>query len=126
MFTTLEFAKKTGCTPRTVRYYEEIGILKKIHRDRNCHRRYTERDLYLVKLTKRATKFLRMNLAEVKELLTYFNQDPTEKTVIIQSISVLKNHIQKIEIQKKELKKTKSILSKEIRRLESLLEEKGN
>ena len=44
--TTKELAEKVKLTPRSIRYYEEIGILGGISRDPYNRRRYTERDVY--------------------------------------------------------------------------------
>lgn len=118
-------AEKVKLTPRTIRYYEQIGILNGISRDPYNRRRYTERDLYLLKLVRRATKLLGLSLDEVKELASYHYQDPTEKKVVRHSIEALKKHIQKIDDQQKELQITRNILNGEIKRLESLFNSKG-
>jgi len=118
--TIKELAEKVKLTPRTIRYYEQVGILNGISRDPYNRRRYTERDLYLLKLVKRATKLLGLTLGEVKELASYHYQDPTEKKVVQHSIEALKGHVQKIDDQQKELQITRNILVGEIERLESL------
>jgi len=60
--TIKEVAEKVGLTPRTIRYYEEIGILNGIKRDPYSHRRYTQKDLYRLTLTKRAKELLHLSL----------------------------------------------------------------
>ena len=42
-----ELAQRTGTTPRTIRYYEELGLLASARpsRDAGRHRAYTEADV---------------------------------------------------------------------------------
>ena len=39
-----ELAERTGVTPRTIRYYEEIGLLDTGERRKGAHRTYDESD----------------------------------------------------------------------------------
>ena len=41
-----ELARRAGVTTRTVRYYEEIGVLEGSKRAANGYRVYSERDIY--------------------------------------------------------------------------------
>lgn len=120
--TTKELAEKIKLTPRSIRYYEEIGILGGISRDPYNRRRYSERDIYFLKLLKRAKNLLGLSLNEIKELsLLFHSPNPTEKKVIERSIEMLKEHIKRISAQEGQLKITKSILIDESERLQSLL-----
>ena len=40
-----DLAKLTGTTPRTIRYYEEIGLLEPGGREPGAHRTFSEEDL---------------------------------------------------------------------------------
>lgn len=120
--TTKELAEKVKLTPRSIRYYEEIGILGGISRDPYNRRRYSERDIYFLKLLKRAKNLLGLSLNEIKELsLLFHSPNPTEKEVIERSIEMFKEHIKRISAQEEQLKITKSILIDESERLQSLL-----
>ena len=44
-----ELAEIAGITVRTIRYYEELGLLRDQDRSESQHRRYTERDLIYIK-----------------------------------------------------------------------------
>lgn len=124
--TIKELAEKANITPRAIRYYEEIGILTGIKRDRYNRRRYTKRDLYQLRLLKRARNLLGLSLEEIKELSKHFRyQDPGEKLIIRDSIKVLKKHLQMVDEQKKELKIARDILVEETKRLEALLKKRG-
>lgn len=66
-------AKRVGLNPKTIRYYEEIGLLPGFERSRsgsagNGYRLFTERDINRLEFVKRARE-LDLSLAQVKELL---------------------------------------------------------
>lgn len=119
--TIKEIADKAGLTPRSIRYYEQIGLLNGISRDPYNRRRYTSDDLYLLKLVKRARNILNLSLEEIKELAKCFQQDSTEIKTINKSLELLTKQNKKIEIQQTELIKTKGIIEFEIKRLKSIL-----
>ncbi|MBW1786424.1 MAG: MerR family transcriptional regulator [Deltaproteobacteria bacterium] len=125
--TIKEVAEKADLTPRTIRYYEEIGILNAIKRDPYNRRRYTQTDLYRLKLTKRAKDILHLSLDDIKELQKHYrNEDPEEKLMIRDSINVIKMHVQMIDDQLNQFKLAKKTLMKEIKRLESLSKQRGH
>ena len=51
--TIQEAAEETGLTVHTLRYYERIGLLMPVDRAANGHRRYTQRDLDLIRTLNR-------------------------------------------------------------------------
>ena len=123
--TIKELAEQVNLTPRSIRYYEEIGILGGISRDAYNRRRYSKRDVYFLRLLKRAKNLLGLNLKEIKELSLLFNYlDPKEKKIIKSSIKILNGHNKRITAKQEGLEVTKKILTDEIQRLESLLKGK--
>lgn len=52
-FTIAEVAEQTGLTAHTLRYYERAGLLDPPERDWNGHRRYSERDVGMLRLLTR-------------------------------------------------------------------------
>jgi DNA-binding transcriptional MerR regulator len=65
-----EVAKRVGTTPRTIRYYEEIGILPNGGgREAGRHRLYGERDVQRLTDALRLKELLGVSLDELKELL---------------------------------------------------------
>jgi DNA-binding transcriptional MerR regulator len=65
-----EVAKRVGTTPRTIRYYEEIGILSSEGgREAGRHRLYGERDVQRLTDALRLKALLGVSLDELKELL---------------------------------------------------------
>ena len=65
-----ELAKRVGTTPRTIRYYEEIGILpSEGDRQSGRHRLYDERDVQRLSDALRLKELLGVSLDELRELL---------------------------------------------------------
>jgi DNA-binding transcriptional MerR regulator len=65
-----ELAELTGTTPRTIRYYEEIGLLPGEHgREQGKHRAYTEADVERVREIIRLRDLLGLSLEELSTLL---------------------------------------------------------
>ena len=65
-----ELARLAGTTPRTVRYYEEIGLLPEgEERETGAHRTYTEAELERLKEILRLKHLLGLTLDELKALI---------------------------------------------------------
>jgi DNA-binding transcriptional MerR regulator len=65
-----EVAKRVGTTPRTIRYYEEIGILpREGDRESGRHRLYGEREVQRLSDALRLKELLGVSLDELRELL---------------------------------------------------------
>jgi DNA-binding transcriptional MerR regulator len=66
-----EVAKRTGTTPRTIRYYEEIGLLPAASgREPGSHRIYGEHDVERLEELLQLKEALGVTLEELKELAT--------------------------------------------------------
>jgi DNA-binding transcriptional MerR regulator len=65
-----EVARRVGTTPRTIRYYEEIGILpSEGGRESGRHRLYGEREVQRLSDALRLKELLGVTLDEIRELL---------------------------------------------------------
>jgi MerR family transcriptional regulator, repressor of the yfmOP operon len=65
-----DVARLAGTTPRTIRYYEEIGLLPQpAGRRSGGHRTYTQADLDRLRETMRLKELLGVSLGELKALL---------------------------------------------------------
>jgi DNA-binding transcriptional MerR regulator len=71
-----EVADRAGLSLRTVRYYEEVGLVVPSARTNGGFRLYAERDLERLLLVKRM-KGLRLSLEEMRELVDVLEQ-PTD------------------------------------------------
>jgi len=63
-----ELAKITGVSTKTIRYYEEIGLLPAPARAENNYRQYSEQDVERVRLVVGARR-LGLSLDEISEVL---------------------------------------------------------
>jgi DNA-binding transcriptional MerR regulator len=64
-----EVADRTGVTQRTLRFYEERGLLKPPSRMEGGFRLYSEEDVDRVEQIKRLQSLLGLTLAEIKEMV---------------------------------------------------------
>jgi DNA-binding transcriptional MerR regulator len=65
-----ELAKRTSVNPKTVRYYEDIGLLPHAARAPSGYRQYTAEDIGRVEFI-RSAKALGVALGEIKEVLAF-------------------------------------------------------
>src|SRR4030066_1239969 len=65
-----ELAKELHLNPKTIRYYEEVGLLSKPRRSESGYRLYSKYEADRLRLVRRA-KILGLSLAEIKELVEY-------------------------------------------------------
>lgn len=64
-----EVAERTGLTQRTIRYYEELGLLPPPTRTQGDFRLFTARDLSRLEQITRLKKLLGFSLAEIKAMV---------------------------------------------------------
>jgi len=65
-----EVAELTGTTPRTIRYYEEIGLLEGgSEREQGKHRCYTEADVERIREVVRLRDLLGLTLEQLSQLV---------------------------------------------------------
>jgi DNA-binding transcriptional MerR regulator len=63
-----EVAERAGVTPRTIRYYEELGLLGGAGRSKGSHRCYTEADVARLRELIRLRDLLGLSLEELVAL----------------------------------------------------------
>ncbi|HKD95524.1 MAG TPA: MerR family transcriptional regulator [Gaiellaceae bacterium] len=63
-----EVAQRVGVTPRTIRYYEELGLLGSGNREKGAHRTYAEADVAHLQELIRLRDLLGLTLEELVEL----------------------------------------------------------
>jgi DNA-binding transcriptional MerR regulator len=69
-----ELAARFGLTVRTIRYYEELGLLKSSDREEGIHRRYPERNIVYLKRIQQLKAYGLM-LGEIKEFFELADKD---------------------------------------------------
>jgi len=91
-----ELAIKLEMSQRTIRYYEEIGLLNSIKRVEGGRRVYTDVDLRRLKLIKRL-KIMGMTLSEMQELEAMWTIEKSNEKVLKRLLELLSNHLKRLD-----------------------------
>lgn len=118
-----EVAKEFGVTTRTIRYYEEIGLLKPSRSEGN-RRYYSSADLAKLKLIKRGKQF-GFQLDEIKEMVLLFDRDRTGKKQLERTIEYGKMRVEEVERKIMELEEMKREMEKLLQIFSEKLKNKG-
>ena len=89
-------ANKLEMSQRTIRYYEEIGLLNSIKRIEGGRRVYTDVDLRRLKLIKRL-KIMGMTLSEMQELEAMWIIEKSNDKVLKRLLELLQNHLKRLD-----------------------------
>ena len=66
-----EAARHTGLPSKTIRYYEDVGLIRPPRRRANGYRTYADRDLHLMRFVQRA-RSLGFAVEDCRELVTLY------------------------------------------------------
>jgi DNA-binding transcriptional MerR regulator len=91
-----ELAEKLEISQRTIRYYEEIGLLNSIKRVEGGRRVYTDVDLRRLKLIKRL-KIMGMSLSEMQELEAMWTIEKSNEKVLKRLLELMENHLKSLD-----------------------------
>src|SRR5881396_2566929 len=69
LYTIEQVAARTGLTKRTLRYYEEVGLLPPTGRTEGNYRRYSETDLARLERIKNLRDLLGFSLSDIREIM---------------------------------------------------------
>lgn len=111
-----DLAKKAGVTVRTVRYYEELGLLSPTETSAGGFRLYSEDDLRKLIFVKRF-KELDFPLEEIQQLIDMPQNNLSKSKRISLSLSLLQKQLEQVENQIKKSKVIKKEIEKAIRAL---------
>jgi MerR family transcriptional regulator, copper efflux regulator len=118
-----EFAKRAGVTPRTVRYYESLGLLDPSEREGGGFRYYTE--VELTRLQKiNVLKELGLSLEEITTVIPLYFEDPTGVKGKRKVLEILKTHLQDTEDKIDALQLFRSDLNTKIERIQQWIDDK--
>lgn len=104
-----EVSKRLNISIRTIRYYEEIGLLNSVKRVEHGKRVYTDDDIRRLKFIKKL-KLLGLSLSDMLELEHIYKIHKTNTKVLPKLINLLDAHGRKIDERISELQ----VLKKEI------------
>lgn len=91
-----EVAKRLGITTRTIRYYEEIGLMGSPARLGGGTRTYQRADVLRLKFILKL-KELGITLKEMQELSNHFETEETFETITPRLLEILDHHIGKVD-----------------------------
>ena len=97
-----KLAAKVGVTERTIRYYEERGLLDSVKRLDGGQRVYTDDDVRRLKFIQKL-KVLGLSLAEMQELETLYGRHHTNDKVLPRLIELLDAHLTTVSERLREL-----------------------
>jgi MerR family transcriptional regulator, repressor of the yfmOP operon len=97
-----ELAAKVGMTERTIRYYEELGLLDSVKRLDGGTRVYTDDDVRRLKFI-RKLKVLGLSLQEMHELEGMYETERSNRTVLPRLIELLDAHLETVDARIAEL-----------------------
>ncbi|WP_153463255.1 MerR family transcriptional regulator [Sediminibacillus terrae] len=113
-YTISELAAEFNVNPRTIRYYEEIGLLQP-RRTESGRRLFSGREKTRLRLVFRGKKY-GFQLEEIKEMIQLFDKDPSGKQQLLKTIEYGNNKIEEVSKRIAELETVK-------REMEALVEE---
>lgn len=103
-----ELAKKAGVNPKTIRYYEEIGLLPPAPRTESGYRQYANKDAERLEFI-RSAKALGVALGEIKEVLAFRDRGtypcPYVLTLIDTKLTEIESRIQGLQMLGGDLKR---------------------
>ena len=114
-----ELSRMVGLSQRTIRYYEEIGLLHSVRRIENGKRVFTDGDVRRLKFINRL-KVLGLSLAEMVELEKIYRKQRNNREILPKLLALLDERAVQIDERISQLVS----LKKEIREYQHRLREK--
>jgi MerR family transcriptional regulator, copper efflux regulator len=118
-----ELTRRAQVTPRTVRYYESIGLIPAGKRQGRGQRYYTEETVLRLRKIDQL-KRLGLSLDEVGDVLDLYFKDPGGVRAKKRVLAILRAHLAEIEQRVGELSQLRSDLQLHIKRFEQGLGDK--
>ena len=114
-----EISRLVDLSQRTIRYYEEIGLLHSVRRIENGQRVYTDHDVRRLKFINRL-KVLGLSLAEMVELEKIYRRQRNNREILPKLLDILDERAAQIDERLAQL----ATLKKEIREYQQRLRNK--
>lgn len=119
-----QFAQRAGVTPRTVRYYESLGLLGPSEREGSGFRYYTE--VELARLQKISDlKELGLSLEEIASVMPLYFDDPTRIRGKQKILEILQTHLQETDEKIEALVQFRTDLAAKIDRIQHWIDEQS-
>jgi MerR family transcriptional regulator, copper efflux regulator len=118
-----ELTERAGVTPRTVRYYESIGLIPQGEREGQGQHYYTEETLARLRKIAQLKK-LGLSLDEIGEVIDLYFIDPSGVQAKQKVLAVLRQHLTEVDQKISGYQQFRTDLEAHIERFEHWLEEK--
>ena len=99
-FTISDLAREFGITPRTIRFWEDQGIVAPLREGRN--RVFTRRDRARLKMALRG-KRLGLSLAEITDLIGMYNSTEDETPQLLKCLQIIEQRRAALEQQREDI-----------------------
>jgi DNA-binding transcriptional MerR regulator len=119
-----ELSMRLDISPRTIRYYEEIGLMDQAKRKEGGKRIYSESDFRRLRFIKKL-KLLGLTLAEMQELNAIYQIHGKNSKVFPRIIELFDYHSREIDHRIEELKLLKTEVEEFQQRMRDKLEKEG-
>ena len=119
-----DVAKRIGLTVRTIRYYEELGLLESVKRLDGGVRVYTNEDVRRLRFIQRL-KVLGLSLQEMLELERLYRRERTNRAVLPKLLEILDGHLAQIGERIAELEGLREQIKGERARIAARLQEES-
>jgi len=124
-YTISELAREFDVTPRTIRFYEDQGLLAPKRAGTGGRQRvYSQRDRTRLKLTLRG-KRLGLTLSEIRGLVDMYESPSDTAPQLTRFLAVLAQHREALERQLADLQETLAEIGAHEARARALLEQRG-
>jgi DNA-binding transcriptional MerR regulator len=126
-----DVAELVGTTPRTIRYYEEIGLLPEAaQRESGRHRVYAEADVERLRELLRLKELLGVSLDELKELVEAEEaraglreewerggEGPRRKQIVAEALAIIERQLELVHGRREQIERLEADLKARRRRL---------
>ena len=120
-----ELAQKASVTPRTIRYYESLGLLGPSEREGKGFRYYTDAELARLRKID-ALKALGLTLEEIGSIIDLFFEELTVLRGKQKLLEILQTHLKEADEKIAELAQFRSEVQANITKIQQWLEKQGN
>lgn len=115
-----ELADCAGVTPRTIRYYESLGLLGPSEREGQGFRYYTDAELARLKKID-SLKQLGLTLEEISEVIAFYCEDPSGIRGKQRVLEILQRHLAETDEKIADLQSFRAELRANIARFQQLI-----
>lgn len=131
MYKIDEVTKQIGLTKRTLRYYEEIGLIHPPERSEGNIRLYTDEDVERIKKIVEAKEVLGITLQEMQHFLSLKermeqrrnSENPLDRETIQEIKNMLEEQVQALNTKMQQMQRVKAELEHSLGRASKFLEE---